>query len=455
MINPFDPSSQSSSANDDQRNSGEPSIRTIKDDLLNLQKGGWVQKKNLPEMPPIQEAPVVNSVPIQTPPEKPPIAPEKKPVIPEMPPLKQELEKPGQQNIKQPALPEEKLNIKTAGQEIANPFFSQSDLPNQKDVVEIPLSEKESSGSGIYLTVVLIFLTVLLIGLGIYYFFITRTPGETPLAESPVAETPVVVAPPTEKYSQDKPSFLVLDLAKITSDEIKTSLIGIATELKNKAPLSPYEFVAVDANNNPIAFPIFATAAKLDLSQTLLENLGENFSIFFYNDEGNIRLSIVAVLKNKDVVFTELLNQEPTFVSDAAFLFLDNIPQIKSGKFNDNVYNGTAIRYLNLDPPQYTLSIDYAVTDSSLIIGTSKNTMRAVIDKLAKKTLLDNAVVPASTPAPSAEENPAIIIETPAATSNESTDSAAIPAENSDSTNPPANESTISEEEPVFPMGQE
>lgn len=304
----------------------------------------------------------------------------------------------------------------------ANPFLGQtpiqqnatkeilSSIPTsaqKKDFTEIPQTQPRFSAYKIIVSVI-ITLVVLIIALSIYYFLISSTPQETapslpPIAETPVTEPsvptppveqPVIITPPVEKYSPEKPNYLIINPAVMSSDEIKSAILAITAEIKNSVSQSqlPYEFIVVDANNNPISFPIFAITAKLNLSQTLLSSLGDKFSLFIYNDSSNMRLGLAIAAPKTAIVSTELSKQEKTFATDASFLFLDTAAEIKTGTFSTSTYNKTNIKYFNVNQ-QKNMSIDYALINSQLIIGTSKNTERAIIDKLAAKEVssADNA----------------------------------------------------------------
>jgi len=74
--------------------------------------------------------------------------------------------------------------------------------------------------------------------------------------------------------------------------------------------------------------------------------------------------------------------EELKLVEELYPLFLEDvvIPKEKM-VFKDNNYKGVDIRYFNLTPDQQT-TIDYALTKNQLIIGMSKNTAWAVIDKV-------------------------------------------------------------------------
>lgn len=282
---------------------------------------------------------------------------------------------------------------------INKPPFDDTKKQGSTDFVEIPIAEKAGPNFNMLYKVLLgavVFFIVVIVGLGGYYYFflknksIVQAPIENPVLPpvEPPVETPIIT-PIAEKYSLDTPNYLSFDPAKETLDDLNKKFVSIADELKNKDPQSIYEFSVVDSNNNPVVLSIFAAATKLNLSSKLLENLGETFSIFFYNDDGNIRLAIATTIKDKSIVTNEMLKQEATLVSDTAFLFIEPVPEKKPVKFSTSDYNRIPVRYFNFSfvPP---FSIDYIIKDSNLIIGTSKNTARAVFDKLLEKNSTTN-----------------------------------------------------------------
>jgi len=296
----------------------------------------------------------------------------------------------------------------------------------KSDLVEISASKKATANSGVLYKILLgiiVFFVVIIIGLGGYYFFlsnkaIVQTPAEIPL-ETPSAapiETPPAVAPSVEKYSATMPNYLYFDPSNETLADLNKTIASIADELKNKNPQSMYEFTVVDSNNNPVLLPIFAAATKFNLSSVLLDNLGENFSIFFYNDNGNIRLAFATTVKDKKIITAEMLKQEKPLVSNTAFLFIEPVSENKLVKFGTSDYNGAPVRYFNFVLNDPDLSIDYIITDSSFVIGTSKNTARATLDKLLEKpSLIDNTSTETGSPI-----NSSLINTTPSPTTETS-----------------------------------
>lgn len=237
---------------------------------------------------------------------------------------------------------------------------------------------------------------LMIFSLGIYYIFI-RKPESIIITPPPAEENPVVTTPTTgekkEKYSPDKTNFLFFDPTDEDLSDLKKVLASIKTDLNNAAPRALYSFSVFDNNYNKVTFPMFAAAVKFNLSPALLENLGEDFLLFFYNDDSKIRLAVAVAVKNEALVAAEMLKQEETLSSDAEFLFLGNEPENNSGKFGQGFYRGAAVKYLNLSQ-QNTFSIDYIINDASLVIGTSKNTAQAVFDSLSIKGLLTEDILP-------------------------------------------------------------
>jgi len=244
-----------------------------------------------------------------------------------------------------------------------------------------------------------------IVGIGFYYVYTsTKTikqaedpisPGVENKTTSPNLETeaPVVINPLESKYSSENPNFLSIDSSTISSEQLKNKLIEIAEEIK-KLPVSKiYEFIVVDKNNNPITLKTFNESSKLTLSPAIIKKLDQDFSLFFYNDNGNTRLGIriKTLASNKKSLFEDLKLQEKTLPEDISVLFLGLTREDKQTEFTTSKYDTSneTVRYLNINSGK-TLSIDYMVTENNLIIGTSKETLRKIYLKLKDSTLLDN-----------------------------------------------------------------
>lgn len=376
----------SSSSNNTQEPVSTPdnfSIRTMKDDLAAMQRG---------------ERPIISPT--------------------EIPPL--------QKNTSQTtAVPQQQTPpANSFGEQAATTISNTPTEQKVVDFVEISEPPKESSSdSGKTYKIILgaiVFFVIAIIGLGGYYFWITKN-ATTPIIESSpetiAEELPETAAPimvPLEKYSSATPNYLSFDPAKEALLDLNKTLNLIAADLKEKASGSIYEFTIVDSNNNPVVFPIFAAAVKANISPALLDKLEENFSIFFYNDSGDIHLALNTTITDKNAVIAEMLKEEKNITTDASFLFLEPLPKTTIGNFGQGSYNGISTKYLNISE-QPPLSIDYAITDSNLIIGTSKYTLRAVLDKLSTKNTSTTIQTPQTT-TPTETVQPAPSQNMPAAT---------------------------------------
>lgn len=235
-------------------------------------------------------------------------------------------------------------------------------------------------------------LTVLLLMAGGYYFWITRKIAVPPPVSNPISNPPEekpVIIENREKFSLEKPNYLSIDIENSTPESIQQLFIQTASGIKESGISVPVEFVITDQNNNPVAFSIFSIFSGMKLSSAL-DNFNEEFSLFIYLDpsageanQKNARLGLAINLKDEQKAVAAMSAKEKTLATDLSFLLLDNDILMAGGIFKDNIKNGVPIRYVNFYAGG-SLSIDYAFTDSRLIIATSKNTMWAILDKISQ-----------------------------------------------------------------------
>ena len=230
---------------------------------------------------------------------------------------------------------------------------------------------------------------------GGYYLWSTRysQPPVEPVAEIPVEpvqpEIPVNVQPeiPVRKYSEDKPNYLVIgSVSSQTAETVKSILAKTAGEIMAEGETLPVELVASDETNGQIPFATFAAAAGFKFTPEFMANFTGGFSLFVYNDGGQVRLGLAVQVKPdkiaKDAMAAAVKKNEKVLADNLATLFLDASYQLGANEFKDGKYGDLAIRYLNLNPAM-NLSIDYAFSGNQWVIGTSKNSVRAILDKLA------------------------------------------------------------------------
>lgn len=236
------------------------------------------------------------------------------------------------------------------------------------------------------ISLVIIILSVIFFS--IYFFWNSKQTNLKQTAQSTIEETipepnenPVTISPELENYSLENPNVISIDIESTTDQELTELLSKKAAEISSLQITNPIEFVITDKNNNPISFPIFALTAKINLSQELLQNLEEKFSLYMFPDNNATKIGLAIDVKNKDIVLTKMLGEEKNLPSALSFLFLDTKPTItKEVLFKDNTFNNFSIRYFNLEENTNS-SIDYTITDKQILIGTSKNTLRAIVEK--------------------------------------------------------------------------
>lgn len=235
------------------------------------------------------------------------------------------------------------------------------------------------------LVITVVILTIATFMAGGYYYWITHKGTEQveTVVNSQGEEPQIEVT--EKKFSDENPNVLAVDTETIKTADLQQLLIQKSNEVKEDGHGKPVEFIVNDLNNNPIAFSRFAIISGIKISASVLDNLEEKFSLYFYNDGGNMRLGIVISLKNKDNAVQEMRDEEIILADDIIPLFLGNEVMKEGVIFKDGNYNNSQIRYANLNS-EGTVSLDYSFVGLKLVIGTSKNTTRAVIDKISKES---------------------------------------------------------------------
>jgi len=283
----------------------------------------------------------------------------------------------------------------------SSPFLSSSEETiakkngSEKDLVYSHIDyvpQRKSFLKKFFLFIVILFF-VCAIGFGAYYFWKTNTyfnVNEESLPEEEEFssennqtenETSVIITPAAEKYSYEKPNYLQINIETSSPEEIQRTISSVTTELKSIQNNLPFEFIITDSNNNPIAFPIFSLAAKLNFSPDLLITLEEGFSFYIHNNQERSSAGIAIELKNELRAKEEMLKEEPLLNNILSTLFFSGFPITDTTDFQSNDYNGTTVKFFNFTSDA-SVTIDYAFYENRLIIADSKNTMHAIIDKI-------------------------------------------------------------------------
>jgi hypothetical protein len=202
---------------------------------------------------------------------------------------------------------------------------------------------------------------------------ITEQTKQTPLAEPPKESEPVK---PTFSYSQTNPNYLRLE----NNTAIMEKINAVLTQVSQEGYTAPVEFVLTDVQNKPTGFKAFSSLANLKLSSSLLDLLGDNFSLFVYNETAGPRIGLTIETKNSASLEKILLQEEKMLADGLNPIFFENTYD-KTKPFESTDYSGAKIHYQNIISPDI-LSIDYAIYQNKLLFGTTRATMRAIIDRL-------------------------------------------------------------------------
>ncbi len=216
---------------------------------------------------------------------------------------------------------------------------------------------------------------------GVVWWFFFRLPEKIEVV-TPVVEVQVVPQITPEKpqdppYSLVSPNYLSLDTESITPALFREVLKQPIDRIYQSNIGTPVEFLLTDKNNNPLAFSRFAYLMNLDLKPDFLATIGESFSLFLYNDQGKITLGLGLTITTDGVAY---LSKDGFLPYAFRNIFFDALNVPKDASFRSGVYNTQPVRFVNIDAAQNT-SFDYAIRDKNWFIGTSKDTLRAILDK--------------------------------------------------------------------------
>jgi hypothetical protein len=169
------------------------------------------------------------------------------------------------------------------------------------------------------------------------------------------------------------------------------------TEIKNAVEKYASDFVSSASENDLKEIKIlrkdgqtigkkdFVTGFKLTMPDSVLQKLSEDYSVFLKKEGGVAKIGIVFKTVTSSGLADVMKSWEPTAVADLNPLYLGRKATPASiPTFNSSQYKNADIRYSNVSDSTGD-SLDYTVISNFLIIGTSKNTTRAILDYMATK----------------------------------------------------------------------
>jgi len=351
-------------------------VRTFKDDFASFEKGDLNKDlsgiENL-SFPPAPEKTSAGQSPI-APETKLPISENK--IIPS---------NPFQSVPATPPIPSASAALPAFKSSPSQSFFEEK--TTQEETVapkqnEIPLPPKKSGKK--FIVFLIILLVLILAGSGFYYYWFFLKKNSSPQA----SDTSATQNKTTSAVSSDSQNKNLRQLIVDTSQsptEIKSATAKFAADFMSAAAENDLAEVKIlDKNNQPVAKKDFLSGFGLTIPEAVTGKLSEDFSLFVKKEQGAAKLGLVFKTVTSANLALEMTKWEPTMTADLNSLYL--VPASSSGTivFNPTKYKNADIRYFNFSSPADT-SLDYSVISSFLIIGTSKDSARSILDYMSEK----------------------------------------------------------------------
>lgn len=195
--------------------------------------------------------------------------------------------------------------------------------------------------------------------------------------DEPAEEEPVA---PDKKYAAEFPNYIELTDDTGGSAEFSQKMSEIARNLPSQNLTAPISFLITDPDGTPLTFQAFAELTNMTLPPAVLDQAGNAFEIYAYENLGDVRFGIGFEYLDRQQMNNALSDNE--VVLPQAFTPLYNDLEVTTPTaFGDNVYGNYPVRFSNLRPDE-SLSIDYTVADK-VYVGTSMMSQRAILDKYA------------------------------------------------------------------------
>lgn len=274
---------------------------------------------------------------------------------------------------------------KITGTQKTSPFLNPENNPTLENRIDKEIQSTAKSQSQEYgfwgriVTIAIIAFVILVSGIGGYYFWITRQKPVEPATETPASP---VVKEPVLPFSIDKPNYLNVDLENSDSEKIKQTISQEDQKIIDSKITSPVEFIVSDLQNNPINFEEFTAKAGIILPIEITSSLNNSFSLFIFNDNGKAKIGLSVDSRDDVKLKSSLSAEESNLINDFGFflsLSSSNYSSESVKSFSSSSYNELEIRYLNIVSPE-ELSIDYTIYNNKFILGTTKLTLRSIID---------------------------------------------------------------------------
>jgi hypothetical protein len=295
-----------------------------------------------------------------------------------------------------PSVEQARAQIKTPQapeKQSSSPFLNQgastaNTTVEKRTAVPVQQAKKEPNWEKLILAGIVCFL-LLAFGAGGYYYWISKKNNQS---EEIIETPPPIAQEETITFSIEKPNYLPIDIANSDSEKIKGLLSKYKDKVSASKALAPVEFIVTDSKNNPVNFATFASKLGINFSQDIISSLNadDKFSLFIYNDKESTRLGLTITSADDYKLKKAIFQEEASITKEAEPLFLGISYDLGSKSFASSSYNGTEIRYINLSADS-ELSIDYTIFQNKLVIGTTKTTLRSIMDYIKNHSQINSS----------------------------------------------------------------
>jgi len=274
----------------------------------------------------------------------------------------------------------------TTAQSPINPIIKTG--PTPKEGMDDMQQKQHAWGKLVFISII-IFTVLIFAALG-YYWMLTRE-TESQIEKPPVQQPTIekTTFQPSNYISPDKPNPLNIDINNFSPLQAKETLNKTAQKVVTTGYSSAVEFVIKDSENTDINFIKFADKIGIKLPSGILETLDTKFSFYIYNDQGISHFGLAINIKDAGKLNDLLASEHSNLPSDFSSIFPESIPSLSIINTGKSSYGGAEIRFVNIHQPDGKYSVDYSIYKEKLLIGTSKMTIRGIIDYINGQAIVN------------------------------------------------------------------
>jgi hypothetical protein len=276
-----------------------------------------------------------------------------------------------------------------------SPFFNQKDWGKKDERIEKEIyisaeagkAEAKKSGFGRVIFVAIFVSILLIFGVGGYYFWMTRIDVENEIVK-PSFQNEIVEAPREEvvpDFSSEMPNYLMLNDNQVSQASILAVFKEVSSKIIASGLSTPVEFIVTDSKNMPLTLNDFSLRAGIVFPIDVTDNFGQEFSLFFYNEDGKVKMGLVIDSENDDQLKAALLEEEESLIASFDVFYLGDVVSAQENVvFKSSTYMNQEVRYHNLDFTN-KLSMDYTIREEKVYFATSEKALREIIEYVSQE----------------------------------------------------------------------